>query len=422
MHAPAPIAWDAPIVIATGAGERGPWRQNDSHYDHVDDPAVVIDADGAAIVAWVDQRARGVLVARFARDGTSQRGEPVDVSRTPDVFSWLPRIALSPAHDEDVYVAWQEIVFSGGTHGGELYVARSVDGGASFEPARNLSRSIAGDGKGRIDADRWHNGSFDIVAGDSGMVFVAWTEYEGRLWLARSADRGASFDRPRLVASDEEHPARAPSLASDGDTVYLAWTTGEEPRADIQLAVSRDGGATFSAPARVAETETYSDAPKLAVASDGTLHVVYAESAGGPFDRFEIHHARSHDGGATFTRPVVVSRPRRHGIESAHFPSLAVDGAVVHVAWETYPVHAEPPRGLAIATSLDGGETFSAPTEVPHSVGPYGGGNGSFQGRLMRKLAARDGELAIVNSSLALGRGSQVWLIRGELAPARAAR
>jgi hypothetical protein len=31
----------------------------------------------------------------------------------------------------------------------------------------------------------------------------------------------------------------------------------------------------------------------------------------------------------------------------------------------------------------------------------------------MRKLAARGDELVVVNSSLALGRGSRVWLLRG---------
>ena len=43
------------------------------------------------------------------------------------------------------------------------------------------------------------------------------------------------------------------------------------------------------------------------------------------------------------------------------------------------------------------------------------GFNGSHQGHLMDKLAVRDGAVAIVNSSLAAGRGSRVWLMRGKL-------
>ncbi|MBA3452489.1 MAG: hypothetical protein H0T42_05260 [Deltaproteobacteria bacterium] len=109
-----------------------------------------------------------------------------------------------------------------------------------------------------------------------------------------------------------------------------------------------------------------------------------------------------------------MSRPHPPRTESAAFPALAIDGDRVHVSWELYPDHRDAPRGLALATSIDGGATFSAPSPIPASADPDGGGNGSFQGRLMRKLAARNGAIAVVNSSLALGRGSRVWLIRGE--------
>ncbi|HVK84909.1 MAG TPA: hypothetical protein VM513_12410 [Kofleriaceae bacterium] len=99
--------------------------------------------------------------------------------------------------------------------------------------------------------------------------------------------------------------------------------------------------------------------------------------------------------------------------ERASFPSLAVDGDAVHVTWELYSDRDAEPRGLAHVMSTDGGDTFTPPYEVPGSADPDGGANGSFQGRLMRKLAVHDGEVAIVNSTLLLGRSSRVWLVRG---------
>jgi hypothetical protein len=166
----------------------------------------------------------------------------------------------------------------------------------------------------------------------------------------------------------------------------------------------------------VAPSATYSDAPKLAVDAGGTLHLAYAESRGGPFDRFDVRYTRSRDGARTFDAPRTLSRPSPADAESAAYPSLAVEGTALHVVWELYPDHTEAPRGLAYAVSRDGGATFSAPALVPGSIDPMGGGNGSFQGRLMRKLAVRDDQIAVVNSSLALGRGSRVWLVRGNLA------
>jgi hypothetical protein len=407
---PPAIRWEPATEIAAGGGHRGEWRQNDSDYDYVDDPSVAFDAEGDAAVVWVDQAKTEVFFQRYARDGTPRLPRPVDVSRTPGVFSWLPRIAVV---GDDVYVLWQEIVFSGGSHGGEAFFARSRDRGATFEPPLNLSQSPSGDGKGRITKDVWHNGSLDLGVGPDGTIYAAWTEYDGPLWFSRSRDRGGSFGRPVRVDGGGK-PARAPALAIAADgTVYLAWTVGEDDGADLRLATSSDRGETFAAPAIVARTPGYSDAPKLAVDRAGTLHVVHAESDGGPFDRYAVRYTRSRDRGRTFETARELSHPA--GTQSAAFPMLALDGTSVAVVWEHYARPRALPRGLAIAYSLDGGTTFSAPALVDGSVDPAGGWNGSHQGRLMRKLAVRDGRLAIVNSALAYGRSSRVWLVRGEL-------
>ena len=409
------LAWCAPLEIATGGGERGPWRQNESRYDYIDDPTVALDSQGTAYVAWVDQRRKDVSVQAFGRDGKPRLDAARDVSRSPLVFSWLPRVALSERHPGEIYVLWQEIVFSGGSHGGDIFFARSRDGGASFERPLNLSRSVPGDGKGRINRDVWHNGSLDLALAPDGALYAAWTEYDGPLWLSRSVDRGASFSTPLQPApADHDAPARAPALAVAPDgTVHLAWTVGEDESADIRIATSRDGGRTFGEPRIVERTRGYSDAPKIAVDRAGTLHLVYAESAGGPFDRYDVRYLRSRDGGGTFDAAREVSKPQPAGVASASFPALAIAGDAVYVLWETYPDPRAMPRGLALAVSSDGGATFSAPAAVPGSVDAAGGFNGSQQGLLMRKLAVNDGgDVAVVNSSFKAGGGSRVWLMR----------
>ena len=63
--------------------------------------------------------------------------------------------------------AAQEIIFSGGSHGDMLF-ARSDDNDATFSEPLNLSRSMGGDGKGRINVKVWHNGSPDLVSGPDG--------------------------------------------------------------------------------------------------------------------------------------------------------------------------------------------------------------------------------------------------------------
>lgn len=416
--APPPVAWQGTTEIAVGRAEQGPWRQNESRYDYVDDATVAIDGTGGIAVAWVDQKHKAVLLQRYSAAGTPQLAQPTDVSRQPDTFSWLPRLAFAPAAPRQLYAAWQEIVFTpGGSHGGEILFARSDDGGRSFLPPVNLSRSKGGDGKGRINRDVWHNGSFDLVAGPGGVIHAAWTEYDGALWHSRSADGGRTFTPPRLVAGDDRRPARAPSLAlGRGGTVYLAWTVGEEG-ADIHLSASTDHGASFAAPRVVAPSLGYSDAPKLAVDGAGVLHLAYAESPDGPFGRAHVRHARSSDGGRTFDPPRDISAPMPPGAVSASYPSLAADGrGHVLVTWELARAARQQPRGLAVVVSKDGGGRFSPPALVPDSADPRGGFNGSRQGLLMKKLAVSEqGAVAIVNSSFQAGGRSRVWLVRGVL-------
>jgi hypothetical protein len=365
----------------------------------------------------VDQARKDISFQRILPDGTRLPVEGLNVSRSPASFSWLPRVVIAPGAPESVLIAWQEIIFSGGSHGGEIFFARSRDGGASFSEPVNLSRSPGGDGKGRINRDIWDNGSLDLAAADDGRLYVAWTDYDGALWFSRSTDGGAGFSRAQRIGGANAKPARAPSLAADaGGAVVLAWTTGEDNGADIRVARSSDGGMTFDVPHIVAPGKGYSDSPKLAFDHVGRLHLVYAESSGGPFDRYHIRYTRSADGARTFEAPREISTPAPESAASARFPALGIDGkGRLYVTWELYRTHRERPRGLGLAFSPDGGNSFTRPALVPGSMDPAGGTNGSHQGLLMKKLAVNDaGAIAIVNSSLKQGERSRVWLIRGE--------
>jgi hypothetical protein len=404
------LAWQEPVEIATGRGDKGPWRQNNSRYDYVDDGTVAFVPGGGIVLAWADQKGKDVWLRSLSRGRLT---DPVNVSRSPDTFSWLPRIAVG-RDGSHLYLLWQEIIFSGGSHGGEILFATSSDGGRSFSPPLNLSRSRGGDGKGRLSRDVWSNGSLDIAVGGDGAVIAAWTEYHGALWLSRSRDGGASFEAPRRVAGDDAHPARAPALAAGrGATVWLAWTVGEDPAARIRIARSRDGGASFGPPQLVGDPQGRADAPGLVLDGAGRLHLAYAlhpEQGGAP----AVRYTRASAGGR-------FAPARTLSAGAAAYPSLAGDGKDgLALAWNNIGP-AGRPRSLGIALSHDGGRSFIAPAEVPGSAAPPGGSNGSQQGLLGRKLALDpSGRIALAGSTLLPGQGSRVWLMRG--GPATAGR
>lgn len=413
----AEVTWAEPIEVAAGGGHKGPWRMNASEYHYVDDPTVAINREGVIGVAFADLRRHDIYFQAYSPDGSQLLARPVNVSKSPKIFSWLPRIAIADGDAMQVYVLWQEIVFSGGSHGGEIFFARSGDGGETFSDPVNLSTSLPGDGKGRLTQRYWDNGSLDLALGANGTLYIAWTEYEGTLWFQRSTDGGKSFSKSlRVDDGGSSSPARGPALAAaPGDIVYVAWAVGEDEKADIHLAKSDDGGRSFSPPRVVHDSVGHSDAPKLAVDSEGTVHLTYAESPEGQFKRYHIRYSRSNDGGKSFESPRDISDPESEVFYSVNFPSLSVSrDDHVCVLFELFPERGQRSRGLGLTYSNNGGRTFSSPVMVPGSADMKDGINGSLQGLLMRKLAVNDaGAIAVVNSTFIPGKSSHVRLIRG---------
>lgn len=106
-------AWNPPIEVATGNGHRGPWRGNNSEYDFVDDAAVAVNDHGYVAVAWADLPQLDLFLRLYAPDGTAVFEEAVNVSRSPEVFSWIPRLVMSDGAtpgEITIHAIWQDIV------------------------------------------------------------------------------------------------------------------------------------------------------------------------------------------------------------------------------------------------------------------------------------------------------------------------
>jgi len=416
--APLPLQWETPVKVAEGQAFRGPWRMNESDFRYVDDPAVAITDQGYIALAWVNQEEQNLYFQLYDPENNTVLDQPIDVSRSPEIFSWLPRIAVDSSEDgspQKIYLIWQEIVFSGGSHGGELFFSRSEDGGRTFQPPLNLSNTTAGVGKGRLSPDRWDNGSFDLLLTEAGDLYVSWTEYEGPLWVSHSYDGGVSFSEPVHVAGTENDPTRAPSLAAAKDgTLWLAWTRGEDHDGKVHLAYSKDNGGSFSDPLLVGSGRDHVDAPSIGIDSAGTLHLAYAQARS--LNRYSIYYSRLKPGEDQFERPRGVSSTGLLDLRSQAFPTLALDPRdMVYIIWETFPVRSARPQGLTMTLSLNGGTSFFPPGPVPESGQPENGHNGSGQGLLMKKLAASSGgEFVVANSTYLSGSHSAVWLYRGK--------
>ena len=178
------------------------------------------------------------------------------------------------------------------------------------------------------------------------------------------------------------------------DRVYVTFTrflfnpiNGHYAQSPIMLAISTDGGVTFSDPKIVGAPVIYSQGSRPLVGSDGTLYIIFSGSIRSAALN-SSYIVKSTDGGATFGKPIAIA-PRRSvtGIADAtfrmnSFPSgvVAPDGTV-HVAWTAqvtdsaadYSICASSTApgchaAAVFSSSSDGGNTWSSPRPINPSL------------------------------------------------------
>jgi hypothetical protein len=181
------------------------------------------------------------------------------------------------------------------------------------------------------------------------------------IWLARSDDGGATFEPATRVSGPFGFQPRV--AAGEGGDVHVVFVQASEavatvrngfgpPPNPVMAATSSDGGATFGDPVQVsAEERERVGAPVPVVGPGGRLYVLY-QDFGDDADDFEgrpnrsVHEgdfalvlARSTDGGESFEEASVVDDAvvptERFNPYWPKAPSIAVDSSdgAVYVAW-----------------------------------------------------------------------------------------
>jgi hypothetical protein len=137
-----------------------------------------------------------------------------------------------------VYLAWTV----GDDDAADIRVAKSTDAGASFGPPVIVARS-----KGYSDAPK-------LAVDAGGALHLVYAERQ-RILYSRSTDGARSFQAPRDISGTN---AGFPALSLDGKgNLYVLWERFADhnvlPRG-LALAVSNDGGRTFTAPVLVPDS------------------------------------------------------------------------------------------------------------------------------------------------------------------------
>jgi hypothetical protein len=154
--------------------------------------------------------------------------------------------AVAPAGGEGAHEG--HAMGAEGLPGSELWVARSTDGGRTFQEL------------GAKDHDVCPCCRTGLAVGGSGEVYLVWRKiFAGGvrdIAIARSDDRGETFSTPVPVHQDgwvfPGCPHAGPAITvDDGGRVHVAWYTGREGAQGLFYAASADGGRSFGPPAAI---------------------------------------------------------------------------------------------------------------------------------------------------------------------------
>jgi hypothetical protein len=220
----------------------------------------------------------------------------------------------------------------------DVRLARSRDRGRTFDPPVSVN-----DDAGRVSARHTFH---DLAVGADGTVYVSWIDARLR-------------DSARVEAA-AKHPPNHEGHRHGGSASPMGRRAGE-PGTDIRVARSTDQGRSFT-PGVVVDTNSCTCCrTAIAVGPGGELFVAWRKYfAGGVND---IVTARSGDGGRTWDAPVRVHDDGWVFPGCPHAgPDLLVDErGTLHVAWYTGAPGRE---GLYYAASTDGARTFGAPVTL----------------------------------------------------------
>ena len=320
-------------------------------YQRATDPWVTFSPNGTAYffsyALNATSPANAMLVSR-STDGGLNWDAPTTLIRDDNatLFNDKNAITADPTDSNYVYAVWDRLespqaqasataAENALAYRGPTLLARTTDGGATWEPARII-----------FDPGRNNQtiGNEVVVLADGTLIngmdliynFKNAKKNRGlNVALIRSTDKGATWSGPIIVDKlltngitdpDTGAPVRTgdiiPQFAADPNSgaLYAVWQDARfGPAGDaIAFARSTDGGLTWSTPIRISQNaNTQAFTAAIAVAAGGTIGVTYYDFRSNTPDPFslptDLWFVSSRDGGATW-RETHVSGPFDHAV------------------------------------------------------------------------------------------------------------
>ena len=316
-----------------------------------------VSSNGVYMLAVLGEGDSSRLALLNSSDGGDSFDKPVWVSEPGGVNSHgenSPALIVTP---DVMYAAWNQ--------GGDIRLARSLSWGGSFEKPVRISDK----------PEKAFSGYVSIGVAPNGDVYAVWidtrestpTEDVYAIYMARSTDKGATFGKNIKVA-DHVCECCRPNVSFGANNEVLVFFRNIYPGSirDMAVAVTRDGGNTFSAPVRIAEDnwklEGCPDSGIALARSGNRNYAAWLTEASPSLDGVRL--SWSDDAGTTWTPAVLASQK----ILDANYPALSAagDGRVELIFQGRDPKkQAGWSTTSAFLVEIDKDGRLSVPAEVP---------------------------------------------------------
>ena len=177
-----------------------------------------------------------------------------------------PDVAVAP--DGTVYVSWMDSTNDDSFEGlGEIHVARSENGGESFQTPRRASGFLEPKFRSRDHVFRsWASAFPKLALGSNDEVYVLWVAVpsdnpndDGDVFFVKSTDKGRNWSRRLRVNDDETNAFQFfPEMAIDPEgNLHAMWGDFRDDPQNVSYhiyyATSEDGGESWGLNSRVTD-------------------------------------------------------------------------------------------------------------------------------------------------------------------------
>ena len=291
---------------------------------------------------------------------------------TPGAFT-EPGIAVNPADPQQVVAVFQDNAHAAYSQdaGGTWQIAQGVEA-KNYRVSGDVS--VAFDNQGHpiicyIAFDKLGTTNYWAHGATRNGIFVRRSLDGGKTWEADHIPVAEQPTVPGIPFEDKPYIVPDNTKSRFAGNLYIGWTRWRLTDSQMMLARSTDDGMTWSKPI---EIDAHPGLPRDdngaaegfsgVVSPDGTLYAIWSQDD-------EIMLAISRDGGKSFSRAraIIHTAPIMFAVEGLQrangFPQIAIDpkSKRLYVTWSDYR---NGDLDVFIATSVDGGERWSEAVRV----------------------------------------------------------